>query len=105
MGKVKLNLSDFWKLFNIPQPEEEVKFLPDRRFRFDFCWRKYMTAVEVNGGVWIQGRHNRGIGYQKDLEKLNLAQFYGWKVFQFTPQQFKDGTAGEFLEEYFKKII
>ena len=102
---MKLNLSDFWGLFSIPEPEEEYKFLPDRRFRFDFCWKKYYIACEVNGGVWTGGRHTRGYGYQKDLEKLNLAQANGWKVFQFTPQQFKSGEAGEFLEAYFKKIL
>ena len=34
----------------------------------------------VNGGVWKRGRHNRGTGYIKDLEKLNAAQILGWIV-------------------------
>jgi hypothetical protein len=62
-------------------------------------------AVEINGGVWTGGRHIRGVGYQKDLEKLNLAQAAGWRVFQFTPQQFKNGEAGEFLENVFKREL
>ena len=102
---MKLNLSDFWSLFSIPEPVVEYKFLTDRRFRFDFAWLKYRIAVEINGGVFIGGRHTRGYGYQRDMEKLNLAQAAGWKVFQFTPQQFKNGEAGEFLEEIFRKEI
>jgi hypothetical protein len=41
--------------------------------------------VEINGGQWIRGRHNRGgEGYEEDLTKLNLAQSFGFKVYQFT---------------------
>lgn len=104
---MKLNLSDFWSLFSIPEPVEEYRFCPDRRWRFDYCWVKYKIALEVEGGIWIPlgGRHNRPVTYQKDLEKYNKAAFDGWTVFRFTPQQFKSGEAGDFLGAYFKKIL
>lgn len=104
---MKLNLSDFWSLFSIPEPVEEYKFLPDRRFRFDYCWPKYHVACECEGGIWIPGGggHNRPIHFEKDLTKYNLAALNGWVIFRFTPKQFKSGEAGEILEKYFRKIL
>lgn len=102
---MKLNLSDFWSLFSIPEPIEEYKFCEDRRWRFDYAWVKYHVALEIEGGLWSGGRHNRPVGYQKDMEKYNRAGFDNWVVFRFTPEQFKDGTAGEFLEKYFDQIF
>ncbi len=101
---MRLNLSECWKIYNIPEPVEEYKFCEDRRWRFDYAWPKYHIALECEGGLWSGGRHNRPIGYQKDMEKYNNAAFNGWVVFRFTPQQFKSGEAGDFLEDYFKKI-
>ena len=102
---MKLNLSNFWGLFGIPAPVEEYRFVKDRRWRFDFAWPKYLVACECEGGIWYGGRHNRPVGYQKDMEKYNRAAAEGWAVFRFTPQQFKSGEAGEFLGEYFKKRL
>jgi len=104
---MKLNLSDFWSLFSIPIPIEEYRFCEDRRWRFDYAWPRFKVAVEVEGGVWIKavGGHNRPIHFVKDMEKYNRATFDGWKVFRFTPQQFKTGEAGEFLENYFKNRL
>lgn len=73
---------------------EEYKFHPSRRWRFDFCHPDKKIAVEINGGVWAYGRHNRAASYIKDMEKLNAAQMQGWRVFQYTPQQ-----AGEMLKD------
>lgn len=56
-----------------------------RKFRADYLIEDTKTIIEVNGGSWINGRHNRGgKGYENDLTKLNLAQMNGYKVIQFT---------------------
>jgi len=102
---LKINLSEFWSLFSIPEPIAEYRFCQDRKWRFDYAWIRFKVAVEIEGGIWLGGRHNRPVGYQKDLEKYNRAAFDGWKVFRFTPQQFKNGEAGEFLENYFKNYM
>lgn len=68
-------------------PWREVSFAPGRRFRFDYGWPLQKVALEVNGGVWTQGRHTRGAGYIRDMEKMNLAALNGWRVLQVTPQQ------------------
>lgn len=78
------------KVHGLPVPEAEHQFHPPRRFRFDWSWQppaaKRKVALEINGGVWTFGRHTRGKGYLRDMEKLNLAQMDGWIVLQCTPQ-------------------
>lgn len=96
---MKLDLQRFWTLFGLPEPELEYKFASDRRWRFDFAWVDKKVACEVEGGVWIKGRHNRPVGYTKDMEKYNRATLDGWRVFRFTPDQFKNGEALEVLEK------
>jgi very-short-patch-repair endonuclease len=55
-----------------------------RKFRADYLLDEKII-IEINGGQFINGRHNRGgKGYENDLTKLNLAQSNGFKVFQFT---------------------
>lgn len=43
--------------------------------------------MEIEGGVWSMGRHTRGSGFVKDMEKYNAAASLGWRVFRFTPKQ------------------
>ena len=71
-----------WRLLDGPALEKEHRFAPPRRWRFDYAHIATRIAVEINGGVWSQGRHNRGRGYLNDLDKLNAAQASGWRVFQ-----------------------
>lgn len=68
-----------------PAPERELTFAKPRRFRFDFAWPEQRVAVEIDGGVWVGGRHSTGAGYEKDAEKMNLAAVHGWRVLHFTP--------------------
>jgi very-short-patch-repair endonuclease len=65
----------------------EYKFLGNRKFRFDYAIPEIKLAIEINGGVWINGRHTRTSGYLKDLEKFNLATCNGWHLLQFVPEQ------------------
>ena len=68
-----------------PEPEFEVRFHPTRRWRFDIAWPTKMIALEIDGGIFIQGRHSRGAGILKDMEKKNAASALGWRVFLATP--------------------
>ena len=78
---------DLWRWIcpNLPLPIREFRF-SKRRFRFDFAFPDRKVAVEIEGGGWLYGRHHRPKGYERDLEKYNLAQSLGWKVFRFTPK-------------------
>jgi very-short-patch-repair endonuclease len=69
----------------IPEPILEFKFHPERKWRFDFAWPAQRVALEVEGGIWTQGRHTRGSGFAKDIEKYNAAAVAGWRVVRCTP--------------------
>ena len=71
-----------------PKWEKEISFsnLMDtkRKFRADY-WIEPNPIIEINGGQWRAGRHNRGgEGYERDLGKINLAQLHRYKIYQFT---------------------
>jgi hypothetical protein len=81
-------------MLRLPKPETQVKLIPGRRFRFDVVWPEYKVAVELQGGVYRNGRHVRGAGYESDAEKSALAQALGYMVLYVTPQQVRKGVAG-----------
>lgn len=68
--------------------EAEVRFHPERRWRFDFADWTSMIAIEVEGGSYRGGRHTSGAGFRADMEKYNAATAMGWRVFRVTPQDF-----------------
>lgn len=74
--------------------EKEYRFHPERRFRFDYALPDYQIAIEIQGGTWTRGKHVRGKGYERDCEKLNLAQSMGWRVLWYTPQMIENDLAG-----------
>ena len=82
----------------LPTPELEFRFCPERRWRLDAAWVSLKIAVEVEGGVWIQGRHTRGKGFINDMEKYNEAGKRGWRIFRFTPSQVAIRKAVEFMK-------
>ena len=60
------------------------------KWEADYVIEKEKFFVEINGGQYINGRHNRGgFGYEFDLLKLNAAQKNGFKIYQFTYQMLK----------------
>lgn len=88
----------------VPEPVREYRFLPTRRFRFDFSWPDVLLAVEVDGGTWRGlGRHSRGPGYERDCEKHNLANLAGWTLLRYTSSMVRDGRAIQQLEEIWRK--
>lgn len=64
---------------------KEYRFDPERRWRFDYAIPDKKIAIEVEGGVWQYGRHNRATGFVKDMEKYNRAAILGWKLLRYTP--------------------
>ena len=67
-------------------PEAEHKFHPTRKWRFDYAWTPHKVALEVEGGIFSGGRHTRGSGFVKDMEKYNAAGALGWVVLRCTPK-------------------
>lgn len=70
----------------IPDVEvvKEHVFHWTRKWRFDYAMPELKIAIEIDGGVWEYGRHNRPQGYIDDMEKLNTAASMGWLVLRFT---------------------
>jgi very-short-patch-repair endonuclease len=89
-------------------------FLPEHKFyegrdwradylintRYDQLLERGDVLVEIEGGVWKQGRHTRGSGYVNDLQKYNMASALGFKLFRFTTEEVLNGTAKAFLEKW-----
>ena len=64
---------------------KELRFFPTRRWRFDYAIPEVKIAIEVEGGVYTQGRHTRPIGFLGDMEKYNTATSLGWRLLRVTP--------------------
>jgi len=77
------------------RPVEEHRFDTTRKWRFDFAWPDQLLAVEVEGITYGDkgGRHQRGAGFEKDLEKYEAAQLQGWTVYRCSPAMVKSGRA------------
>ena len=71
---------------NLPVPAFEYQFAPPRRWRFDLAWLLPRVAVEVQGGIFIRGGHNRGAQMLREWEKLNTAAGLGWRILYCQPQ-------------------
>ena len=69
-----------WRALGGPALEEEYQFHPKRKWRADYCHRASRVLIEIEGGVYGQGRHTRATGYIKDCEKYNAATMLGYRV-------------------------
>jgi very-short-patch-repair endonuclease len=84
-------------------PLPEYSFHPTRRWRFDFAWPFVKLAVEIEGGVYAQGRHTRGAGFEADCVKYAEAVLLGWRVLRFTTRQVESGMAIEYVEQILRE--
>ena len=73
--------------------EREFKFAEHRRWRADFLITGTRILIEVEGGIFSNGRHTRGTGYTKDCEKYNWAASNNWLLLRFTTAQVQSGAA------------
>ena len=76
-----------WKATVGILPKREYKFHAIRKWRFDFAFPEIMVAVEIEGGIWINGGHNRGKIYSMNMEKYNAAAEAGWIVLRYEPKK------------------
>lgn len=81
--KPKENIFFTLKSLNI-KFKTEYKFLPDRKFRFDFAIPDKKIAIEYEGLFSNKSRHTTVIGYSNDAEKYNAATIRGWRVLRYT---------------------
>jgi len=81
----------------------EFIFAAPRKWRADFAFHDDRLLVEVEGGHYINGRHNRGSGFEKDLEKYNAATQHNWAVMRFTTKMVKNGEAIAAIKAYLNR--
>jgi very-short-patch-repair endonuclease len=82
----------------LEMPEFEFQFHETRRWRSDFVWRDHKLLAEYEGGVYKNGRHVRGSGYEDDCEKYNEATLLGFRLLRFTYDMVRSGMALEQTE-------
>lgn len=93
----------FCEAVGLPEPAVEHRFAPPRRWRFDYAWPDRKVALEVQGGLFIQGRHSRGPALLKEHEKLNAAARLGWRVLFTTPTDVRNGRALQLVESVLRQ--
>ena len=81
--------------------KQEHIFFPGRRWRIDFAIVDLKIGIEIEGGVWANGRHTRGKGFIEDMEKYNAAATLGWVILRFTPHDLNKITTFETI----KKVV
>ena len=115
MSKLEDLLLTQIKAIGIPHPEQEYRFAAHhvgigrnirerlllaglRDWRFDFCWPDLMLAVEVEGGIFVNGRHTRGKGFENDMEKYHHAQRLGFTVYRCGSRLIKSGQSVQLIK-------
>lgn len=79
----------------VVDPQPQFHFDSRRGWRFDYAWPALRLAVEVEGGVFTEGRHNRPIGFIRDTHKYNAAAIQGWCLLRYTLVEIRSGKAAE----------
>lgn len=67
----------------------EHQFHDVRQFRFDWAVLDLKIAIEYEGIHSKKSGHTTISGYNKDIEKYNLALMEGWKVLRYTANNYK----------------
>src|SRR6266567_1586530 len=83
-----------WQLKHLGAPVFEVEYrfnTPDTDHRWDIAFTEEKLAVEVNGGIWIQGAHAHPTTIIRNMKKGNLGALRGWRVLAFEPREVKTG--------------
>lgn len=82
--------------------EREYRFAPPRRWRADFRIGERLL-VEVEGGIWVQGRHNRASSIEADFAKYNAATVLGFTVLRYSTAMVTSGEAIADIVEWRRK--
>ena len=121
MSKLEQAFTVQAKLAKLPKFETEYRFARDivghgvgirsrlkeaglQDWRFDFYWPIHRVAVELNGGTFINGRHNRGAALTSEYRKLNTASEHGITVLVFDSGMVKTGEALNQVERLLNSI-
>lgn len=69
---------------------------PERKlaktYKIDFAFQELKLAIEIQGGTYRNGRHNRGKGYAEDRKRIRDLQYMDWVVLEYTTDDLQPGT-------------
>lgn len=82
----------------------EFRFHPTRKWRYDYAIPQHKIAIEVEGGVWTEGRHIRPKGFVEDMDKYNAAAVMGWRVLRITPNTLLNTATLEMIRQAINSI-
>lgn len=68
---------------------KEVQIFPHDNRAFDVVFPEYMIAVEIQGGIFNDGAHVRGVQYNRDVQKKRDALALGWHTIELTTTDLK----------------
>src|SRR5438477_4793311 len=86
-SRLETKFALYWRVQGGPELEREFRFHPERKWRADFAHLESRTLIEIEGGIYVQGRHNRPQGFAADAEKYLEAALAGWRVLRLTELQ------------------
>jgi very-short-patch-repair endonuclease len=87
--------NELWdRLDALPElrPEREFIFAAPRKWRFDFAWVSRRVALELEGGLYSFGRHQRPAGFVADCDKYFEATLRGWTVIRLPSVRITDSV-------------
>ena len=95
-----------WLSFKNIKFVRQFRPFKERRFSCDFLLSDYNVIIEIEGGQWINGRHQRGTGYKNDIEKYNMITLAGYKILRLTTDHFMRVSKDTYtVSGYSSKII
>lgn len=92
-SKLEIEFIQLWQWLGGPVLEKEVRFHPNRKWRFDFAVVSIQVAIEIEG--YGHQKHNR---YNGDIEKYNEAALMGWVVHRLTSRMITTDKLQEIID-------
>lgn len=77
-----------WMSFKNIKYIKQYQPFKERKYRCDFYLPDYNCIIEIEGGQWSNGRHQRGYGFQADMEKYNLITLAGYRLIRLCTSHF-----------------
>lgn len=81
-----------------PGATPEYRFHETRKWKIDWFIPSIKVGIEIEGGIWIKGRHTRPSGFVKDMEKYNTAAMMGIKIYRISHDDLK--SARKILDHF-----
>ena len=97
--KLEREFSDI-PAWDVDFQERFLKSKRSKKYRLDFAHPASCIGIEIQGGVYMKGRHVTGSGYERDCKKYNLAYTSGWTIFLLTSTMAKDAFWHSLISDY-----